>query len=32
MNNYKIAYKISVVVIAVLAALLVGAFIIIAVG
>ena len=32
MNNYKIAYKISVVVIAVLAALLVGAIIIIAVG
>ena len=32
MNNYKIVYKISVVVIAVLAALLVGAIIIIAVG
>ena len=32
MNNYKIAYKISVVIIAILAALLVGAIIIIAVG
>lgn len=32
MNNYKIAYKISVVLIAILAALLVGAIIIIAVG
>ncbi|MBR4121181.1 MAG: ABC transporter permease, partial [Spirochaetales bacterium] len=32
MNNYKLAYKISVVIIAVLAALMVGAIIIIAVG
>lgn len=32
MNNYKIAYKVSVVVIAILAALMVGAIIIIAVG
>ena len=32
MNNYKIIYKVAVVVIAVLAALLVGALIIIAVG
>ncbi|MBR6085221.1 MAG: ABC transporter permease [Spirochaetales bacterium] len=32
MNNYKIAYKVSVVIIAILAALMVGAIIIIAVG
>ena len=32
MNNYKLAYKVSVIVIAVLAALMVGAIIIIAVG